>query len=395
MSIFAADILLSLLLVCWVALLVRDRARPSAPAFLLPLLVYGGVTLLSSAFALEPWESFKDDKQLVYLVVVVPMVYDLARGRRAHSVMDVIVTVAAIGAAFAIVQYGLLHFDSLGKRPQGISHHYMTFSGFMMLGICSVLARLVFGAQDRIWPALVLPAIVVALFLTLGRGAWVGTSIAVAVIFSLRNFRLMAAIPIVVAVAFALAPDTVTRRMTSVFDLQDPSNRDRVAMLKTGMAMTQAHPLTGVGPNMIEKVYTQYRAPGAVQQTNQHLHNVPMQIAAERGIPALCVFIWFVIRLGRDLLQMFRSGDNRVLAATGLASLIAMLAAGMFEYNFGDSEFQMLFLVLITLPFAAMRPEPGTTSERRTYVGAGLQAACPMGRLKTALYISGGSAAVP
>ena len=356
MSIFAAGILLSLSLVCWGALLVRDRTRPSAPAFLLPLVAYGAVTLISSAFALEPWTSFQDDKQLVYLIVV-PMVYDLARGRRAYTVLDVIVTVAALGAVFAIVQYGLLHFDSLGKRPQGISHHYMTFSGFMMLGICAALARLVFGARDRIWPALVLPAIIVALFLTLGRGAWVGTSVAVAVILSLRNFRLMAAIPVVVAVAFALAPDTVTRRMTSVFDLKDPSNRDRVAMLKTGMAMTRSHPLTGVGPNMIEKVYTQYRAPGAVQQTNQHLHNVPMQIAAERGIPALGVFIWFVIRLGGSLLTMFRSGDNRELAATGIASLVAMLAAGMFEYNFGDSEFQMLFFVLITLPFAAMRTD--------------------------------------
>ena len=235
MSIFAAGILLSLSLVCWGALLVRDRTRPSAPAFLLPLVAYGAVTLISSAFALEPWTSFQDDKQLVYLIVV-PMVYDLARGRRAYTVLDVIVTVAALGAVFAIVQYGLLHFDSLGKRPQGISHHYMTFSGFMMLGICAALARLVFGARDRIWPALVLPAIIVALFLTLGRGAWVGTSVAVAVILSLRNFRLMAAIPVVVAVAFALAPDTVTRRMTSVFDLKDPSNRDRVAMLKTGMA---------------------------------------------------------------------------------------------------------------------------------------------------------------
>jgi O-antigen ligase len=363
MSIFAADILLSLLLVCWVALLVRDAARPSAPTFLVPLIIYGAITLASSAFALEPWTSFQDDKQLVYLLVV-PMVFDLARGKRAHTVMDVIVTVAALGAAFAIVQYGLLHFDSLGKRPQGISHHYMTFSGFMMLGICSVLARLVFGARDRVWPALVLPAIIVALFLTLGRGAWVGTSIAVAVIFSLKNFRLMAAIPVVVAVAFALAPDTVTRRMTSVFDLKDPSNRDRVAMLNTGIAMVRAHPLTGVGPNMIEKVYTQYRAPGAVQQTNQHLHNVPMQIAAERGLVALGVFIWFAIRLGGSLLTMFRSGENRVLAATGLASLIAMLAAGQFEYNFGDSEFQMLFFVLITLPFAAMRPD--TPAARRS-----------------------------
>jgi hypothetical protein len=35
-----------------------------------------------------------------------------------------------------------------------------------------------------------------------------------------------------------------------------------------------------------------------------------------------------------------------------------MLAAGMFEYNFGDSEFLMLFLVLITLPYAAGRVTP-------------------------------------
>ena len=32
-----------------------------------------------------------------------------------------------------------------------------------------------------------------------------------------------------------------------------------------------------------------------------------------------------------------------------------MLSAGMFEYNFGDSEFLMTFLVLVTLPFAAAR----------------------------------------
>ena len=44
-----------------------------------------------------------------------------------------------------------------------------------------------------------------------------------------------------------------------------------------------------------------------------------------------------------------------MLAATGLAAVTAMLAAGMFEYNFGDSEFLMLFLILVTLPFAAAR----------------------------------------
>jgi hypothetical protein len=37
-----------------------------------------------------------------------------------------------------------------------------------------------------------------------------------------------------------------------------------------------------------------------------------------------------------------------------------MLAAGMFEYNFGDSEFLMLFLVLVTLPYAAGRSPANT-----------------------------------
>ena len=37
----------------------------------------------------------------------------------------------------------------------------------------------------------------------------------------------------------------------------------------------------------------------------------------------------------------------------------------MFEYNFGDSEFLMLFLVLVTLPYAAERAPPTPTALRR------------------------------
>ena len=41
-----------------------------------------------------------------------------------------------------------------------------------------------------------------------------------------------------------------------------------------------------------------------------------------------------------------------------------MLAAGLFEYNFGDSEFLMLFLILVTLPFAAARFSANDTPAR-------------------------------
>ena len=72
-----------------------------------------------------------------------------------------------------------------------------------------------------------------------------------------------------------------------MFDLQDPTSRDRVAMLREGVRMIEADPLTGMGPNMVERQYIRFRDTDSVERVNPHLHNVPMQIAAERGLPAL------------------------------------------------------------------------------------------------------------
>lgn len=355
-SIVAAQAFLVLLLCAWLATLVRDRARPAAPRFFVPLLAYAAVTLISSAFSLDPIESFIDSRQL-YLFLIVPVVYDLARGPRSKTVIDVIITVGALAAAYGIIQYGMLHFDSLRLRPRGTMGHYMTYSGTLMLVIGVAAARVVFGMRDRVWPALVMPALIVALTLTFTRSAWVGVCVGVSLLFILKDFRLTGLVPVIIALLFALAPDRITDRIMSVFDLRDPSSRDRVAMLQTGAAMIKDHPLTGVGPNMVERVYAQYRDPDGVQKTNPHLHNVPVQIAAERGLPALAAWLAFVVLLGAGVFHVFRAGRHRVLAAGALAAIASMLAAGMFEYNFGDSEFLMLFLVIVTLPFAAERPE--------------------------------------
>ncbi len=238
--------------------------------------------------------------------------------------------------------------------------HYMTYSGLVMLVTCAAVARLVFGSRDRLWPALVMPALIVALPLTFSRSAEVGVSVAVGLLLLLKDYRLTALLPVVVALVFAFAPDTVTDRMASMFDMKDPTVRDRVAMLNTGRAMIADHPLTGVGPGMVQRTYAQYRDPNGVNATNPHLHNVPVQIAAERGLPAVAIWIWFVGVLALTLVRRFRENRARMFAAAALAAMAAMLAAGLFEYNFGDSEFLMMFLVLITLPFAALNDAAAT-----------------------------------
>jgi O-antigen ligase len=362
-SIAAANILLSLMLVCWVAQIVQDRTLPVVPRFFWPLVAYAAATVVISAFSLDPRTSIVDDKQLV-LFVIVPAVYQIARGERAALVLDVIVSVGAASAAYGIIQYGLLHYDNLGRRPEGAMSHYMTYSGLLMLVICAAAARLIFGRQGRTWPALVMPALVVALALTLGRSAWIGASVAIALLLALKDLRLTLLLPLFIALLFAIAPGTVTKRVLSIFDAQEPTNQDRLAMIEIGARIVHDHPLTGVGPNMIPYVYAQYRPDYAINRVNPHLHNVPLQIAAERGLPALAVWLWFIVSLVVAQFRLYKTERDKVPAAAALAAVFAMLAAGLFEYNFGDSEFLMLFLVLVTLPFAAARGDDEPIASR-------------------------------
>ena len=354
-SIAAAQILLTVAVICWLGLIVVEHEHVAVPRFFWPLVAYSAVTLVSAAFSPEPRVSVLACKQLV-LFLIVPLVYCFVTGPRAAQMMTVILSFAAASAAVGIFQYGILNYDHLGQRPQGTLGHYMTYSGLLMLVIGVALARILFGRRQRMWAALVMPALAVAVVLTFTRSAWVGVCAAAALLLLLKDLRLLAVLPIVVATFFTLAPTAVTKRFVSIFDQKDPTSRDRIAMLSEGMHMIRAHPIVGVGPNMVKVVYSEYRVPDAVETTNPHLHNVPVQIAAERGVPALAVWLWFVGGLTAALSTRFRTDDQRFLVAAALAAVVSMLAAGMFEYNFGDSEFLMLFLILVTLPFSAERP---------------------------------------
>lgn len=354
LSIAIAQILLTVCVVCWLVSHISRHEALQAPSFFWPLIAYAAMTLLAAGFSRDPAVSFEDCKQLV-LFMLVPVVYDFARGSRARMVLTVILTAGAASALIGLVQYAILNFDNLGRRPQGTLSHWMTYSGTLMLVICAALARLLYDARDRAWALVILPALVVSVLVSFTRSAMVGIAAGASVLLLLRDLRLVALLPITAAAVIAMSPGQVTDRIYSSFDLNDPTNRDRVAMVQAGVAIIKDHPLTGVGPDMISRVYPDYRVPGAVQETNPHLHNVPLQIAAERGLPAVALWLWFVGAAIVALIWLLRHGRHRALAATGLGVIAAMLAAGMFEYNFGDSEFLMLFLVLLTLPFAADR----------------------------------------
>ena len=365
-SIAAANILLALSALLWIALIVTRRERIDVPAMFWPLGAYAALSVVAAVFSIDPQKSIVDCKQLL-LFAVVPIGYRLLDGRRSLTAVDVIVSVAAISAAIGIVQFGIFKWDDLRQRPQGALGMYMTYSGQLMLVACLAVARVLFWKRDRMWPTLVLPALLVALATTASRNAWVGACTGVAILLLMRDLRLVGLLPVLAAVFIALAPAQLTDRFYAMFKIRQVSqqtatteasvrsNQDRVAMMRSGLRMIKDHPLTGVGPDMVMDVYPVYRDKQAVNQLNPHLHNVPLQIAAERGLPALAVWLWFVVVLVRDFVRQRRTSPWVFLPDAGLAIVAAMIAAGMFEYNFGDSEFLMLFLLLVTVPYAALR----------------------------------------
>jgi O-antigen ligase len=128
-------------------------------------------------------------------------------------------------------------------------------------------------------------------------------------------------------------------------------------MLQAGGQMIAERPWSGQGPGMVETRYPLYRRPDATRRAVPHLHNSYLQIAAERGLPALLAMLLLLALPVTRALRLLRhdggTGCRRADLHLGmLAALVGFAVAGLFEDNWGDTEVQRLVLLLLVLPYA-------------------------------------------
>ena len=332
------------------------RGRPFAAPLLPPLVLFAVASLVSVVFSLDPLESADKLPRLLVLLLVplAAALIDEVWWPRFVASFAVVTTVLAV---WGIVQY-VAGARDLEHRIQGPMSHYMLFAGWMLLGTCVVLAELLLNPRRKLW-LLVPPAVLgsVALLLSYTRNAWVGLTAGLLLLAAVWHRRLLLLYPVIFLAIWLVFPRPVLDRVVSIFDLRQSANYDRVCMTISGLQMVRDHPVTGVGLSMVARVYPLYRRDDAPRWHVPHLHNNVVQIAAERGLPALAIWLAFIALVAFDLLKGLGTPRTRALSAGGLAAVVAMLTAGLFEYNFGDSEFHMLFLVLITLPYAAAQTD--------------------------------------
>jgi putative inorganic carbon (HCO3(-)) transporter len=135
--------------------------------------------------------------------------------------------------------------------------------------------------------------------------------------------------------------------------------------------MIGERPLLGIGPDMVRRYYPVYRDPSAPRLLTPHLHDAYVQLAAERGLPALLCYLGLLGSSAwaawRGFHAQRRSGSGRAdLHLGALAALAGFSIAALFENNWGDTEVQRLVLFLLAVPFCLEATDPeGTPAAAR------------------------------
>ena len=89
-----------------------------------------------------------------------------------------------------------------------------------------------------------------------------------------------------------------------------------------------------------------------------HLHNIYIHYAAERGVPTMLFLVWLLVKILFDFLRAVRRlppgpSEAKFLLHGGVAVVLAIMLAGVFELNLGDSEVLTLFLAAVACGYVA------------------------------------------
>ena len=239
-------------------------------------------------------------------------------------------------------------------RASGWTRHYETFSETLQ-----ILAQLALGlslahirrrSSRRVIYLLLAATTLLSIGIVLTAMRTVIVALAIgAVIIAIRATRGRARIIVAASIALVLAIGALavwSTRQSGALMLEDSSSSLRSSVARVGASRIMLHPLFGHGMDAVKNHWTEWGFPG---QDMIHLHSTPLQIAFDRGLPALILWLWMMItcwlmaaraeKTFRDFTDAFRHGV--LLGATG--AIAGFFASSLVNYNFGDAEVILVF----------------------------------------------------
>ena len=279
-------------------------------------------------------------------------------------------------AATPEARLGILRWSKgRDERASGFYGQYQTYAEVLQL-VASLALGMLLSLRRKLSVkglllGVALAGLVFALILTVTRASWAGllaSAFTVALVGASRRTLLWTAalaLPLALAGLFVLQQ----KRQVGFIDTREGSTSWRLLVWQEGARILVRHPrhlLVGTGMDSLKRRWREWGMFDKGRQPWGHLHSTPLQIAFERGVPALLVWVAWLFVYGRMLWRLARGGlgDDwvvRGLVLGALGGLVGFLAAGLVHYNFGDSEVVMVFYLIMGLALAAERlnREPG------------------------------------
>ncbi len=251
-------------------------------------------------------------------------------------------------------------------RATGFYGHWTTYAEVLQL-IASLALGIFLGlAQKKSRTGLLLliavGGLMFALAMTVTRGSWIGFAISAGAMLLLSVSRRTAiiiaacAIPIVLAGVFLLQQ----RRNIGFFDSADQSTSWREMVWREGFDLLISKPrhlLVGVGIDSIKGHWREWGLFDNGRQPIGHMHSNLLQIALERGVPALILWLLLFVIYIRMLWRLVRrtTDSSRGLALGALGGTLGFFTSGLVHYNWGDSEVVTVFYFVMGLALVVER----------------------------------------
>jgi putative inorganic carbon (HCO3(-)) transporter len=377
-GLFSIAVAHSLLGACLFVLVVTRR-QLQVPPIWPPLFLFFAATVASLFASGEIAAGWPQVKKFYVCLLLIALSSTLHGIRQARWLLLSVAAAGTVSGGWSLVQFYWkwrqieatrqpFYQSYIADRTTGFMSHWMTFSGQIMIVLLVLAAFLFFSRHWRKrLPVTLLAAacLTLALLLNLTRNVWAAAAVGGLYLLWFWKRWLILLTPVLVLGLVLAAPDSVGRRITSIYK-PDPAldtNRHREVLRQTGWRMIQANPWLGVGPMQVKKRFLDFvkesDKPIPANWWYDHLHNVYLHYAAERGLPALAALLWFFGRILYDLLGALRRlpagrGEARWILQAAIAVTIGVMVAGWWEVNLGDSEVLALFLTVIVCGYAAI-----------------------------------------
>ncbi len=243
-------------------------------------------------------------------------------------------------------------------RASGLTRHYETFAELIqmiaLLALGFALAHLRNHGANKYFKVATAAALLLTagLVLTAMRTVIVAFVIAAGLIAwrSLRgSTKLVVAFVLLIVLVFGAVVVWQTRDENAL-TLNDPSSSLRWQVARVGLSRIPVHPIFGHGMDAMKLHWTEWGFPG---KDMLHLHSTPLQLAFDRGLPMLVLWLWLMLAFWFNLARAekrwadFSDTNSYGLLLGTLGALTGFLLSSLVNYNYGDAEVAMLFWFLM------------------------------------------------